>query len=152
MNALTLRASSNGIGESDESSRIFTPDSAHFIYELLQNAEDTEATEASFVLRKDCLVFEHDGRPFNRRDIEAITDIGEGAKATDDEKIGCFGVGFKAVFAYTETPHIWSSTYSFKIKDLVLPKSLRPNGEMGERTRFEFPFDNPEKNATRRFQ
>lgn len=121
------------------------PDSAHFIYELLQNAEDTSATEASFVLSKDCLVFEHDGRPFDRRDIEAITDIGEGAKATDDEKIGCFGVGFKAVFAYTETPHIWSSTYSFKIKDLVLPKSLRPNEELGERTRFEFPFDNPEK-------
>ena len=121
------------------------PDSAHFIYELLQNAEDTAATEASFVLRKNCLVFEHNGRPFDRRDIEAITDIGEGAKSTDDDKIGRFGVGFKAVFAYTETPHIWSPTYSFKITDLVLPKSLPPNGELGGITHFEFPFDNPEK-------
>ena len=121
------------------------PDSAHFIYELLQNAEDTGANEAYFDLSKGSLVFEHDGRPFDRRDIEAITDIGEGAKSTDDDKIGRFGVGFKAVFAYTETPHIWSPTYSFKITDLVLPKSLPPNAELGEKTRFEFPFDNPEK-------
>ncbi len=121
------------------------PDSAHFIYELLQNAEDTEATEASFDLSTGRLLFEHDGRPFDRRDIEVITDIGEGAKSSDDDKIGRFGVGFKAVFAYTETPRIWSPTYSFKITNLVLPKSLPPNGDLGERTRFEFPFDNPEK-------
>ena len=144
-NALILHASSNwhtGIRRIVED---LYPDSAHFIYELLQNAEDTAATEASFVLRKNCLVFEHNGRPFDRRDIESITDIGEGAKSTDDDKIGRFGVGFKAVFAYTETPHIWSPTYSFKITDLVLPKSLPPNGELGEITHFEFPFDNPEK-------
>ena len=80
------------------------PDSAHFIYELLQNAEDTGATEARFTLSRTNLVFEHDGRPFERRDIFGITDIGEGTKAHDDDKIGRFGVGFKAVFAYSETP------------------------------------------------
>src|SRR6202521_3400618 len=78
------------------------PDSAHFIYELLQNAEDTGATEAHFALSRTGLMFEHNGRPFEPRDIYAITDIGEGTKADDDDKIGRFGVGFKAVFAYTE--------------------------------------------------
>ena len=29
------------------------PDTAHFIYELLQNAEDTGASEAAFVLTAD---------------------------------------------------------------------------------------------------
>src|SRR5437667_3359462 len=71
------------------------PDSAHFIYELLQNAEDTEATQASFTLSKASLVFEHNGRPFDRRDIEKITDIGEGTRPDDGDKIGRFGVGFK---------------------------------------------------------
>ena len=54
------------------------PDSAHFIYELLQNAEDTGATEAQFTLSKTGLVFEHNGRPFEPKDVYAITNIGEG--------------------------------------------------------------------------
>src|SRR5258708_992403 len=94
------------------------PDSAHFIYELLQNAEDTGATEANFILSRDSLIFEHNGRPFEKKDIYGITDIGEGTKVHDDDKIGRFGVGFKAVFAYSETPHIWSPTFSFKIENL----------------------------------
>lgn len=123
------------------------PDSAHFIYELLQNAEDRGATEVKFLLTSDRLIFEHNGDPFRPEDIYAITDIGEGTKAHDDDKIGRFGVGFKAVFAYSETPHIWSPTFSFKICRLVLPFELdSPAGLLGQ-TRFEFPFDNPKKTA-----
>lgn len=128
------------------------PDSAHFIYELLQNAEDTGATEAKFHLSNDNLVFEHNGRPFDPKDIFAITDIGEGTKAGDDDKIGRFGVGFKAVFAYSETPHIWSSTYCFKIDELVLPYSLETIPEIGALTRFKFPFNNPKKDKELAYQ
>ena len=124
------------------------PDSAHFIYELLQNAEDTGATEAQFTLSKTGLVFEHNGRPFEPKDIYAITDIGEGTKANNDDKIGRFGVGFKAVFAYSESPHIWSSNFSFKITDLVLPSELEPKAALDSKTRFEFPFNNPKKIAS----
>ena len=122
------------------------PDRAHFIYELLQNAEDTGATEAAFTLSESSLTFEHNGRPFDVRDLFAITDIGEGTKAED--KIGRFGVGFKAVFAYCETPHVWSPTFSFKISDLVLPNRLDGRAGLGTRTRFEFPFNNPKKTAS----
>jgi hypothetical protein len=121
------------------------PDSAHFIYELLQNAEDTRATEARFTLSKSSLVFEHNGRSFEPQDIYAITDIGEGTKANDDDKIGRFGVGFKAVFAYSETPHIWSPPFAFKITDLVLPSEIEPATSQRNSTRFEFPFNNPKK-------
>lgn len=121
------------------------PDSAHFIYELLQNAEDTGAREAKFTLSKSGLVFEHNGRPFEEKDIYAITDIGEGTKAGDEDKIGRFGVGFKAVFAYSESPHIWSPSLSFKITELVLPSQLDSKAELGNNTRFEFPFNNPKK-------
>jgi len=122
------------------------PDRAHFIYELLQNAEDTGATEAEFTLSKSSLTFEHNGRPFDGRDLLGITDIGEGTKAED--RIGRFGVGFKAVFAYCETPHVWSPTFSFKISDLVLPTELNGIPDLGCRTRFEFPFNNPKKTPT----
>lgn len=123
------------------------PDSAHFIYELLQNAEDTGASEAHFVLSPSSLVFEHNGRPFEERDIYSITDIGESTKSKDDDKIGRFGVGFKAVFAYSETPHIWSPTFAFKITELVLPVEIPQRSDLGKRTRFEFPFNNPKKSS-----
>lgn len=121
------------------------PDTAHFIYELLQNAEDTKATEASFILNEHALIFEHNGRPFSEADVWAITDIGEGTKAEDEDKIGRFGVGFKAVFAYTETPRIWSPTFSFEISELVLPTEIPERRGMGGKTRFEFPFNNGKK-------
>lgn len=122
------------------------PDQAHFIYELLQNAQDTGATNVVFSLRPDCLTFDHDGRPFSPRDIAAITDIGESNKV-DDDKIGRFGVGFKAVFAYSETPTIHSPTFSFRIDELVLPTEVEPLGGLGQLTRFVFPFNNPKKDA-----
>ena len=53
------------------------PDNAHFLYELLQNGEDSGATTAHFSLTSTALTFEHNGRPFEPRDIEAITDIGD---------------------------------------------------------------------------
>lgn len=40
-------------------------DRTHFIYEILQNAEDAGATRIQFHLEKEKLVIEHDGRPFN---------------------------------------------------------------------------------------
>ncbi len=36
-------------------------DQAHFIYELLQNADDAKATRARFVLLPDRLIFAHNG-------------------------------------------------------------------------------------------
>ena len=36
-------------------------DSAHFIYELLQNADDVGATRAEFELLEDRLIFKHNG-------------------------------------------------------------------------------------------
>src|SRR6266498_5128085 len=89
------------------------PDRAHFIYELLQNAEDAGATVGSFELSPDGVAFVHDGRPFTQDDVWGITNIGKGTKKEQDDAIGRFGVGFKAVFAYCETPHIWSPTVSF---------------------------------------
>ena len=127
------------------------PDTAHFIYELLQNAEDKGASEAAFVLTADSLVFEHNGRTFDEANLWAITDIGEGTKAEGDEQIGRFGIGFKAVFAYTETPRIWSPSYAFEISEMVLPSEIPPNPSLGDHTRFEFPFNSGKKPQSQAF-
>jgi len=123
------------------------PDRAHFIYELLQNAEDAGATEAAFTLENNSVSFEHVGRPFSKDDVWGITNIGKGTKRDEEDKIGRFGVGFKAVFAYSEAPHIWSPTFSFSISDLVLPTAINSRPDLGKNTRFEFPFNNPKKKS-----
>ena len=124
------------------------PDNAHFIYELLQNAEDARASEVRFVLTNDSAEFEHNGnRLFSAKDVEAITSIGVSNKKDDPTNIGKFGIGFKAVFAYTATPEIESGRYHFRIRDMVVPDTggLAP-GALGQgKTHFVFPFDNPEK-------
>lgn len=132
------------------------PDTAHFIYELLQNAEDMNATRVRFELSGNGIYFEHNGtkRTFNLDDIDAITNIGHNRQKKDDPTtIGKFGVGFKAVFAYTATPEIQSGEYHFQIKDYFVPdfksKKYIKKSKLKDPllTRFYFPFNNPQKSV-----
>jgi len=130
------------------------PDNAHFVYELLQNAEDANAQKVQFILHDDYIEFEHDGkRLFSIQDVDAITNIGRSTKRDDVTKIGKFGVGFKAVFVYTDTPEIKSGKFHFRILDMrvpdVVPKrdSLSGCSSADGKTQFHLPFDNPEKSS-----
>ena len=92
----------------------FYPDRAHFIFELLQNAEDAGATEAAVTLTATSCVFEHNGtRTFTEGNVRAITGIHNSTKTKATDQIGKFGVGFKSVFVYTLTPIIHSGDFAF---------------------------------------
>lgn len=139
-------------------------DQAHFIYELLQNADDAKATYARFILEPNQLIFAHNGtRHFSVSnpadedqdsqegtlgDINAITSIANSNKT--EASIGKFGVGFKAVFQYTSTPYIYDSEYCFKIDRFIVPTLLDNDfpRRRPEETLFVFPFNHPERNAT----
>lgn len=128
------------------------PHDAHFLYELLQNAEDARATRVHFALGPEGLLVEHDGeRLFTRDDVESITNIGASTKRDDVNQIGKFGVGFKAVFSYTRHPTVRSGEFAFRIRDLVVPEPLGPAGAADGITRFEFPFDHPSKEPAAAF-
>jgi hypothetical protein len=123
------------------------PDNAHFIYELLQNAEDAGASVVEFELRPDSLEVSHNGpRLFNLDDIDSITNIGDSTKKDDPTQIGKFGVGFKAVYSYTTRPEIRSGDFSFAIVDLFVPERIEGRAREGW-TIFTFPFDRIEKPA-----
>lgn len=124
----------------------FYPDKAHFVYELLQNAEDAGATQVTFTLKQDRFICEHDGsRAFTEADVTAITGIHNSTKDKVLDRIGKFGVGFKSVFVYTQSPTVRSGEFSFRIVEMILPEPIAPDPSIGDRTRFEFPFDNPKK-------
>lgn len=135
-------------------------DQAHFIYELLQNADDVGATSATFELYEDKLVFKHNGthhffvsNPTTERqdkingklgDINSITSIGNSNKKA---KIGKFGVGFKAVFQYTNTPYIYDPEFRFYIDRFIVPVPVADDyaDRLPAETVFVFPFNHSEK-------
>jgi len=135
-------------------------DQAHFIYELLQNADDAKATQAKFILKDHGLLFIHNGsihfsisdpekededKEANRLGhINSITSIANSAK--NEASIGKFGVGFKAVFQYTDTPYIYDPRFEFKIERFIVPKSIEDDIRIDiirneTDTIFYFPFD-----------
>jgi hypothetical protein len=111
-------------------------DESHFVYEILQNAEDAKATNITFDLQKDKLVIKHNGIPFSSSDIDAITGISniQNDKKKDLEKIGKFGIGFKSVYAVTESPRIQSGIYDFQIINFVLPANFSENNNYADTT------------------
>jgi hypothetical protein len=116
----------------------------HFIFELLQNAEDAGAGEVFFDLTLEALRFSHNGtRLFSPADVESITSIGSSTK--DYTKIGKHGIGFKAVFAFTHRPRVHSGEMHFEITNVVLPKPFPPDtaSEIARQhaTRIVLPFD-----------
>jgi hypothetical protein len=116
----------------------------HFIFELLQNAEDAGATQISFSLHSDWLQVTHDGRPFDDDDVKGICGLVEGTKASDSQKIGKFGIGFKSVYAYTRTPEVHSNGDHFIIRDYVRPFASDSRSVDPGLTLFLFPFDHPD--------
>ena len=107
--------------------RILTgyPGEKEILKELLQNADDAQATEICFVKdprhHPDKTVFKdswkplqgpalcvYNNRPFTNEDIEGICNLGEGSKGEDPNKTGQYGVGFNAVYHLTDVPSFMS--------------------------------------------
>ncbi|MGB6578362.1 MAG: hypothetical protein WBF34_10610 [Streptosporangiaceae bacterium] len=111
----------------------------HFIFELIQNAEDAGATELAFELFEDRLELRHDGRPFTEADVRGVCGVGKSGKSGDLTAIGKFGIGFKSVYAYTKSPRVYSGGEHFRIENYVRPFPVEPVPFAG--TLFVFPFD-----------
>ncbi len=113
----------------------------HFIFELIQNAEDAGATWLDFGLFADRLEVRHDGRPFTEADVRGVCGVAQSGKSGDLTKIGQFGIGFKSVYAYTRTPAVHSGAEHFRIDHYVRPAAVDTAGADPADTLFVFPFD-----------
>ena len=124
----------------------------HFLFELIQNAEDAcerkrKSTgemgyKLSFSLNEDGLIFRHNGILFDERDIRGICYLARHPDKEDVTQIGTFGIGFKSVYAYTSSPHVYSGEYAFKIENLVLPSEIEKDDvSENDVTVFHIPFN-----------
>ena len=113
-------------------------DRAHFIYELLQNAEDALTLryqkdpgvdfsgEVTFRLCSDHLEVNHYGKLFDEEDVKGICDVLRGTKNKRLDQIGTFGIGFKSVYAFTRSPEIHSGEEHFVIRHFIRPQAVEP--------------------------
>ena len=121
-------------------------DRTHFLFELLQNAEDAYArrdddplqASVRFILQPTMLDVRHFGVEFTERDVRGVCGIGQSTK--DPQEIGKFGIGFKSVYAYTERPEIRSGDEAFAIEDYVLPHTCEPAPLARHETSICLPF------------
>lgn len=127
-------------------------DKSHFVYELLQNAEDAGASKIKFEQYADRLVVLHDGHPFSMENLQGLCDIGKSDKTDDLNQIGEFGVGFKSVFGICETVCLYSHPsksdqekgyhqFAVEIKDFTHPVDIDDQEvDVGYTTKFVFPY------------
>jgi len=120
-------------------------DPSHFIYELLQNADDAGASEILFFLTSKALLITHNGKKlFDFDDVDSITTVGSSTKKNDVNSIGTFGAGFKSVFAITTTPRIHSGDYHFQIIDFIVPEEIESINIEKQYTHIILPFNHPD--------
>ncbi|AHJ95533.1 DEAD/DEAH box helicase [Hymenobacter swuensis] len=158
-----------------------TQGEAHFIYELLQNADDARATQVRFCLLPEGLSVWHNApQKFTISDVateeedtgtaqlghlNALTSIGNstkrrGTSSVDSDTIGRFGIGFKSVFHYTATPHVYEDELSFRLERILVPvpltdrHALPPGLERGgaEWTQLWLPFNHAQRPAAEAYQ
>ncbi|WP_323533380.1 sacsin N-terminal ATP-binding-like domain-containing protein [Xanthomonas campestris] len=121
-------------------------DETHFIYELLQNAEDAlkrrgEAWEGArqvrFTLSDARLEVSHYGHPFTESDVRSVCDISESTK--DENSIGRFGLGFKSVYKVSDLPEIHSGDEDFVIDGYVFPRTADKTRRNADETQIFLP-------------
>lgn len=119
--------------------------SAHFVFELLQNAEDAlkrrnswnGSREVRFELTPTSLRIVHCGNPFTLEDVKGVCGVGETTKDLTD--IGRFGIGFKSVYAITDRPEVHSGVEEFAIENFVFPTAAPPTSRAAVQTEFVLP-------------
>ena len=90
-------------------------DKTHFVYELVQNADDSKSKRLELHLCEKELLVWNDGCKFREEDVLRISSIGFSDK--DLTQIGNFGTGFKAVYNYTDRPEVYSGDERFCLPD-----------------------------------
>lgn len=83
----------------------------HVLSELLQNADDAGATEASVRIESDVFIFEHNGDDFTEENFASLCRFGYSNKRAL-HTIGFRGIGFKSTFSLGNRVQLFTPTLS----------------------------------------
>src|SRR5262252_1635821 len=108
----------------------------HVLSELLQNADDAGATEASVSIQGDEFVFTHNGEDFEPEHFASLCRFGYSNKRAL-HTIGFRGIGFKSTFSLGDCVELVTPTLtiSFDRKRFTEPRWLLDESNTDSRTR-----------------
>ena len=124
----------------------------HVLSELLQNADDSGATEAFAGIEDGCFVFRHNGHDFSEEEFRSLCRFGFSNKRRS-LTIGFRGIGFKSVFSLGPSAQILTPTLAFRFdrKRFTQPEWIDTD-EATEHTVIRVRIESPEKEAAIRAQ
>ncbi len=133
----------------DALSKDLYADSKRFIYELLQNADDStikgQSVQVWIKIIENHLIVAHSGKPFNDRDVQGICNINNGTKKSDIAKTGYKGIGFKSVFGQSQKVIIFTNNEYFRFDasyeyDWIWEDIDKDNWEQENDRKFQYPW------------
>jgi len=83
----------------------------HVLSELLQNADDVNASEAYVRIEEDKFIFEHNGNDFTENNFNSLCNFAYSDKRSM-HTIGFRGIGFKSTFSLGDTVQLFTPTLS----------------------------------------
>ena len=96
--------------------------------ELLQNADDANATKFYVMRSGDYLFVANNGRPFNIKDLESLCRSASSNKVRGTS-IGYRGIGFKSVVSFAKEVHLISGdfeiTFSKELSKKLIPQAVK---------------------------
>jgi hypothetical protein len=122
---ISLRSSNSKLTTRSLAKNTYSKDT-HFVFELIQNAEDSEYEQAlaaneavyiKFSVYPEKVIVDSNQDGFTEANVRAICSVGESTKAFTQGYIGEKGVGFKSVFEIASWVHIQSGPFSFSFEN-----------------------------------
>jgi hypothetical protein len=93
-------------------------DDKRFVYELLQNADDSalpgSKVKVAVRIFGEQLVIAHTGKVFDEADVNGVCGVNAGSKKSDSSKTGYKGIGFKAVFSQSNCVTVYTGGEYFR--------------------------------------
>ena len=126
------------------SGELLSSDRLQGLAEILQNADDANASEVRLVVRENDLLMGHDGHPVRLRHVLGLATPWFSTKGSEAVSFGRFGIGLSALRSLSKTIEVHCSPYHVRLGDPTLspiePMKL-PAAFDGERwTVFRVPF------------
>ena len=126
------------------SGELLSSDRLQGIAEILQNADDANASEVRLVLRENALLVGHNGDPMRLRHILGLAMPWHSTKGGEADSFGRFGIGMSALRSLSRTIEAHCSPYHVRLWDPTLSpiEAMKlPGAFAGENwTVFRVPF------------
>ena len=117
-------AIASALGAARDSAELLSSDRLQGLAEIIQNADDVEATEVRIVLRPSELLMSHNGKPVRLRHVLGLATPWLSTKGGETATFGRFGIGLMTLRSLSEVLDVHCHPYHVRLGDpMVSPIS-----------------------------